>query len=166
MNNANKVRWLRKKHGDHQGCNAAPGLGDLLRQMQRKASKGKGRAAGIYEKNIYTGGKMRSAFHSFKEYGNMAPPSIIDNIAAISQKSIIVYGGERQQRKLSEECGKMIAAINQYQEGQISPTHLASEVAGVEICCHHLREMLTHEVVDVQKEIKLKRLADNLGMDI
>lgn len=80
-------------------------------------------------------------------------------------KAVVVFGKEHQMRKAMEECGELIAAINQYADGRISEEAIASEIADVEIMCAQLRLIVGSIVVKEQKAKKLNRLIARIGRE-
>ena len=50
---------------------------------------------------------------------------------AVTISAVRLWGAQRQFRQLTEECGELIAAVNQYERGRITADQLASEIADV-----------------------------------
>lgn len=68
-----------------------------------------------------------------------------------------MWGAQSQLRQLTEECGELIAAVNQYERGRLTVDELASEVADVLIMAAQARDILG-QAVDAQLAFKLDRL--------
>lgn len=74
-------------------------------------------------------------------------------------------GLEHQFRKLQEELGELIAAVNHHLEGRNNGTaHLHEEFADVEIMMEQLRPFLNNHTLKENKQKKLKRLAKRLKL--
>ncbi len=77
------------------------------------------------------------------------------NEKLVYQKAISVYGEVAQMRKAQEECGELIAAINQYIDCRIDINALAFEVADVEIMIEQVCIIIIYNLqlpkVDVKK---------------
>lgn len=73
------------------------------------------------------------------------------------------WGPEPQWRMLQEECGELVAAINQRTRGRISGDQLAEECADVLILLIQARRMLGRGVFDRAVETKLARLEERLS---
>ena len=80
----------------------------------------------------------------------------------VYREAVKQWGQVAQMRMLQEECGELIAAVNQYDRGRITAEHLAEEVADVLIMCEQARVILGADRVDEAKRRKLERLADRL----
>lgn len=76
----------------------------------------------------------------------------------VYQKAISVHGEVHQMRKAQEECGELVAAINQYLDFRIDDNALASEVADVEIMIEQMRIILGEEKINAAKAYKINRL--------
>jgi NTP pyrophosphatase (non-canonical NTP hydrolase) len=76
------------------------------------------------------------------------------------------YGYSAQVLQTMEECGELIAALNQFVfRKRISAEKLASEIADVEIMCDAMRSMVGDDLVDKQVLKKLNRLKKRLGLE-
>ncbi len=72
------------------------------------------------------------------------------------------YGKENQLRKLQEECGELIQAVNKHLEQPVSTVHLSNlceEICDVELLLDQVKEgMALHGMVVDHSLIKCKRL--------
>lgn len=84
--------------------------------------------------------------------------TISQQLRPLLLRAIEVNGKDFQLRKLQEECGECVAAVNRYKDGRGTLRDLCSEVADVLLTASIVREMWTSEV-DSEIERKLKRLA-------
>ncbi len=75
------------------------------------------------------------------------------------------WGPATEWRQLQEECGELIAAINRFDRSRCTEAELAEEVADVEIMIEQARVMLSGDLVDAAKHVKLERLAERLQED-
>ena len=82
----------------------------------------------------------------------------------VTKQAVKFFGDSLQLMIAQEECGELIAAISQYVRGRKDVYALAEEVADVEIMCMQLRHMIGSDIVDIEKNKKLTRLAERLGM--
>jgi predicted HTH domain antitoxin len=73
------------------------------------------------------------------------------------------FGICEQYDQAIEELAELIVAIRHYKRGRISLHDIASEVADVEIMCSQLRCIIGDEIVQDEKDMKLKRLAGILS---
>ncbi len=88
----------------------------------------------------------------------------VREMTSIFKRTIEKWGIDKQIPLAMEECGELIAAMNQYFfRGRINKHHLASEIADVEIVCLQLRELLGNNIVDEWKKTKLDRLEKRLN---
>lgn len=74
------------------------------------------------------------------------------------------WGNATQLLMAMEECGELVAAINQFLRGRKDKQQLAEEIADVEIMCAQLRYMIGDKFVDKEKHKKLRRLGERLGV--
>ena len=79
-------------------------------------------------------------------------------LSAAITNAVYLWGDNKQLRQLTEECGELVAAVNQYERGRITADQLASEVADVLICLEQARYILGSVKVDAQLVAKLERL--------
>jgi NTP pyrophosphatase (non-canonical NTP hydrolase) len=84
-----------------------------------------------------------------------------ERIRAAAQAAVRLWGEQHQLRMLTEECGELIAAVNQHERGRIGDEALASECADVLIMLAQARHILGKKF-DVQLEVKLTRLEHRL----
>lgn len=87
--------------------------------------------------------------------------------ATILEAALDRYGLEAQIRQLAEECGELVAAVNQHHRGRVPVTQIAQEIADVRIMLEQmeLNYELAAEVAFWRAE-KIKRLAERLGMEV
>jgi NTP pyrophosphatase (non-canonical NTP hydrolase) len=78
--------------------------------------------------------------------------------------AVAKWGSESQWRMVQEECGELIAAVNQFARSRIGADAVASEVADVIIMMGQARLMLGEELVDSQVLKKLARLEVRVGI--
>lgn len=84
----------------------------------------------------------------------------------IYEEAIKKWGVAAQITNGMEECGELIAALNQYFfRDRITKQELASEVADVELVCRQIREIIGGAIVDEQKAGKITRLKERLSND-
>jgi NTP pyrophosphatase (non-canonical NTP hydrolase) len=79
-----------------------------------------------------------------------------------AERAVTLWGREKQLRQLTEECGELIAAVNQHERGRITDDELAAEVADVLICIAQARYVIGQSV-DAQVSDKLARLEQRIG---
>ena len=79
------------------------------------------------------------------------------------QEAMQLYGEEAQINMAVEECGELIAAINQHRRGRCDSEELAGEVADVIITANQLALIFGEEVVARQINRKMMRLAERLN---
>lgn len=72
------------------------------------------------------------------------------------------YGPERQMRQTQEECGELVAVINQFIRGRKTPRQVASEVADVSIMCDQMKEILGQHLCEQERRKKLRRIQKKL----
>lgn len=70
-----------------------------------------------------------------KRFFEEAPPATLLGARAVElgRRALRHYGADHQMRLLQEECGELIAAINQYTRGRLMADVVAAEVADVSI---------------------------------
>lgn len=79
------------------------------------------------------------------------------------KETIAKWGVAAQVTMGMEECGELIAALNQYFfRRRITIEALAQEVADVELVCAQMRSLIGDDVVDVAKKYKIERLEARL----
>ena len=83
----------------------------------------------------------------------------------ITEQAVKFFGNSSQLMIAQEECGELVAAISQYIRGRKDVYALVEEIADVEIMCMQLRHMVGSNIVDAEKNKKLVRLAERLGMN-
>ena len=81
---------------------------------------------------------------------------------AILLRALRVFGPEQQLLKAAEECSEASAAIIRYLGDPEAASHVAEEIADVEIMCFQVRQILGDAAVDEWKLKKAKRLHDRL----
>jgi NTP pyrophosphatase (non-canonical NTP hydrolase) len=82
-----------------------------------------------------------------------------------AERAVLLWGVERQLRQLTEECGELVAAINQHARERITEEELAYEVADVWLCVAQARHVLGQRV-DVAIANKLARLEQRIASEI
>lgn len=89
--------------------------------------------------------------------------SLTRRLASASRRAVASWGEPAQWRQVQEECGELVAAVNQADRGRAgSAAKLAEEVADVTIMMAQARVMLGAEVVDAAIDRKLARLERRL----
>jgi NTP pyrophosphatase (non-canonical NTP hydrolase) len=78
-------------------------------------------------------------------------------LRAAAERAVNLWGAEKQLRQMSEECGELVAAINQHERGRITEDELASEIADVLITAAQARYIIGQKV-DAHVLAKLERL--------
>ena len=86
-----------------------------------------------------------------------------ERINAAASKAVRVWGEHKQLRQLTEECGELVAAVNQYERGRITAEQLASEVADVRIMVAQASAIIGAALVEAQLDAKLDRLEVRLA---
>lgn len=82
----------------------------------------------------------------------------------ILKAAISYYGAEAQENMCIEECAELIQAINKKHRGK--PHNIAEEIADVEITLEQLKLInCCYADVELQKDEKIKRLAERLGAE-
>jgi NTP pyrophosphatase (non-canonical NTP hydrolase) len=82
-----------------------------------------------------------------------------------AERAVLLWGVEKQLRQLTEECGELVAAINQHARERITEEELAYEVADVWLCVAQARHVLGQRV-DVAIASKLARLEQRIATEI
>jgi NTP pyrophosphatase (non-canonical NTP hydrolase) len=82
-----------------------------------------------------------------------------------AERAVMLWGVERQLGQLTEECGELVAAINQHARGRVTECDLAEEVADVWICLAQARHVLGQRV-DAAIAAKLGRLEGLIAEEI
>jgi len=82
-----------------------------------------------------------------------------------AERAVQLWGVERQLRQLTEECGELVAAINQFARERITEDELAHEVADVWITVAQARHVLGQRV-DAAIAAKLARLEQRIAAEI
>ena len=83
----------------------------------------------------------------------------------LAGQAVRMWGAQSQLRQLTEECGELVAAVNQYERGRITVEELASEVADVFIMVAQARDILGQKV-DAQLAHKLDRLQQRIAHEL
>lgn len=79
-----------------------------------------------------------------------------ERVNAATASAVRLWGAPKQLRQLTEECGELVAAVNQYERGRITAEELAAEIADVLIMVLQARCIIPK--VDVYVDCKLERL--------
>lgn len=74
------------------------------------------------------------------------------------ERALAAWGSDAQLRMLQEECGELIAAVNQYTRERIADATIAAEIADVLIMCEQARRIIGSDLVDSIMQMKLERL--------
>lgn len=82
---------------------------------------------------------------------------------ALCVRALEEWGRDAQTNMVMEECGELIAAINQHDRGRISDDELAGEVADVRLCLRQLEMMLGEETAEAALERKMAALHETLS---
>lgn len=82
-----------------------------------------------------------------------------ENRRSIYDAVVERYGAEAQLRMAMEKCSELTVAICHYLRGRIPARRVAEEVADVQIMMEQLYALLGAELVDVEKDQKLKWLS-------
>ncbi len=73
------------------------------------------------------------------------------------------WGTSAQVTQAMEECGELIAALNQYFfRERLTRADLASEIADVELMCEQLRVIIGDKTINKEKARKVRRLRKRL----
>lgn len=84
--------------------------------------------------------------------------NVLNSCANLWDAATTRWSKSEQWNMVQEECGELIAAINQHRRGRLSQEDLASEVADVLIMAAQARHMVGPEIVDRMIAEKLTRL--------
>lgn len=84
--------------------------------------------------------------------------------SAIYHLALKFFGPEAQALKLMEEAAELAAAAARNMNGLGSEVDLAGELADVEIMIEQFRLNGLGKLIDYQKQQKLERLAERLGV--
>ncbi len=80
-------------------------------------------------------------------------------IKELYKQALEKWGTAAQVTQAMEECGELIAALNQYFfRERLTRADLASEIADVELMCEQLRVIIGGKTIDKEKARKVKRL--------
>ena len=113
--------------------------------------------------------RNQSGKHSVREsnpahYGGFSVSVLASQSAQrLLRNALETWGEGMQMRQLQEECGELVAAVNQYGRGRICVEDLAEEIADVEIMCAQIGMCLGGAFVDQAMNRKLARLRLVLG---
>lgn len=78
-------------------------------------------------------------------------------------RTVEAWGIAPQVTTAMEECGELVAALNQYFfRGRISKEALAGEVADVELVCRQIRHLIGDDLVDAARAEKVERIKARL----
>lgn len=79
-------------------------------------------------------------------------------------RAILAFGMAEQVTQAMEECGELVAALNQhFLRGRITAEDAAGELADVEIMCRQMRMLLGDTLVDLAVAQKADRLEARLN---
>lgn len=87
------------------------------------------------------------------------------NRSSLYKEALQKWGPEAQMVKLTEETGELVAEAARSINGVGNEVALASEMADVEIMIEQFRLNGLGKLIDFQKEQKLQRLAQRLGVE-
>ncbi|EIJ5166982.1 hypothetical protein LJH26_004284 [Salmonella enterica] len=90
-------------------------------------------------------------------------PSLV-NKKALYQQAMHLFGYDQQLCKLAEKACKLSAEANRMLSHKSLERRLAGGMADVEIMIEQFRANGLGELIDFQKQQKLERLAERLGM--
>lgn len=111
-----------------------------------------------------TCGGCQQAEHSFEMGLKEGLRRRTGESTALYQRAINRWGNASQLRMLlQEECGELVAAVNQHDRGRLSDAMVAGEVADVLIMAAQARLILGEELVDRIMRMKLRRLEQRLN---
>ena len=82
---------------------------------------------------------------------------------AILRDALETMGTETQLNKCAEECGELIAVLNQWREGRATNAHSAEEVADVRLINNQMRLFFGPQLVDTIYYQKILRLKDRIA---
>jgi NTP pyrophosphatase (non-canonical NTP hydrolase) len=83
----------------------------------------------------------------------------------LQKENLDHYGVQVQLRKLQEECGELIAAINHFFDRKINQDILISEMADVENVLDSMRIYFGDEMIDIFKIQKMTRQRDRIKVE-
>jgi NTP pyrophosphatase (non-canonical NTP hydrolase) len=82
------------------------------------------------------------------------------------KRAIEKWGFDSQVDMLVEECGELIAVINQWRRGRKTPREFLSEMADVEIMLEQIKmgiPIVSQCIFEAERTAKLKRLEERLN---
>lgn len=82
---------------------------------------------------------------------------------AILRDALETMGTETQLNKCAEECGELIAVLNQWREGRATNAHSAEEVADTRLMNNQMRLFFGPQLVDTIYYQKLLRLKERIA---
>lgn len=82
---------------------------------------------------------------------------------AILRDALETMGTETQFNKCAEECGELIAALNQWREGRATNAHSAEEVADARLMNNQMRLFFGPQLVDTIYYQKILRLKERIA---
>ena len=82
---------------------------------------------------------------------------------AILRDALETMGTETQLNKCAEECGELIAVLNQWREGRATNAHSAEEVADVRLINNQMRLFFGPQLVDTIYYQKILRLKERIA---
>jgi NTP pyrophosphatase (non-canonical NTP hydrolase) len=80
----------------------------------------------------------------------------------VFKRAVLVWGKDAQLSMLQEECGELVAAINQFRRNRISTAELAEEVADVKILIQQMDEVLPIDELQNAYGRKIDKLCNHL----
>lgn len=83
-------------------------------------------------------------------------------IEELCSRALKRYGSKLQLDMLQEECGELVAAVNQYRRGRISTDELVSEMADVRVMLRQMAILFRAELPKIEAE-KYERLRQRLA---
>jgi hypothetical protein len=93
---------------------------------------------------------------------------------SVYRQAIDAWGVPAQAGMVAEECGELVAALNQFLRGRVSGVSVLREVADVQIMLRQVVEivadvtgessMTVESALEIAKEAKLSRLREMLDM--
>lgn len=82
----------------------------------------------------------------------------------ILNSAITMYGIEAQKTMAIEECSELINVLAKECRSRVSDEDIITEIADVMIMCEQLALIYGENAVESEKEYKLARLAERMGM--
>jgi NTP pyrophosphatase (non-canonical NTP hydrolase) len=76
----------------------------------------------------------------------------------LAAEAVRTWGADKQLRQLTEECGELVAAVNQRERGRVGDLALAVELADVAIMLEQAKLVVGVDVFESCLEQQLKRL--------